>query len=126
MSLENSRYVKEEVAEVRWFGAVPARTAATDREVPAGFGRFPHPGNPGITDQPGSSRESGRREVSVARATALHPRPLTGKTVGDGEEESGYVNHVGGSDEVKRSLLSGHTEVQPWSPHGGELLLKGT
>ena len=114
------------IAEFRCFGAVPARTAAADRDVDDGFGRFLHRGNAGITDQPGSSRESGRREVSVARATALHPRPLTGKTVGDGEEESGYVNHVGGSDEVKRSLLSGHTEVQPWSPHGGELLLKWT
>lgn len=46
------------IAEVRYFGAVPARTTATDRELQRGFGRFLYPGNPEITVQPVSSCES--------------------------------------------------------------------
>ena len=47
------------ITEVHCFGAVPAKTAVTDHKVQQGFGQFLHPGNPEITEQPGSSRESG-------------------------------------------------------------------
>ena len=75
------------IAKVRCFRAVPARTAAIDCEVQGGFSRFLYPGNLKITEQPSSSRESGTCEVGVARETALHPRPLPRKSLGDGEEE---------------------------------------
>ena len=46
------------IAEVSCFGAVPATIAVTDYEVQGGFGRFLLPGNPKITEKPGSSHES--------------------------------------------------------------------
>ena len=47
------------IAEVSCLVAVPARTTATDHEVQGGFSRFLYPGNPEITEQSGSSSESG-------------------------------------------------------------------
>ena len=46
-----------DIAEVSCFGAVPARTTATDREVQGGFGQFLYPGNPEITAAWQLSRE---------------------------------------------------------------------
>jgi len=51
------------ISEVSCFRAIPARATVTDREVQGGAGRFLYPGNPKITEQPGSSPESSRCEV---------------------------------------------------------------
>ena len=48
-----------DIAEVSCFGAVPARTAETGRKVQGRLGRFLHTGNPEVTEQSYSSRESG-------------------------------------------------------------------
>ena len=45
-------------------------------------------------------------------------------------ERAGQLCHIGGglalNRSLNKSLLSEDTEVQPWSSHGSELLLKGT
>ena len=64
------------IAEVSCFRAALDQTATTDLEVQRSFSRFLHPGNPKITEQPGSSRESGWRGVGVAWAMVLHSHPL--------------------------------------------------
>jgi len=83
------------ITEVSCFRVVPARTAVTNREVQGSFSWFLYPGNPKITEQPGSSRKSGRREGGIARAMALHLCPLPRKSLGDEEEELACEKHLG-------------------------------
>ena len=98
------------IAEVRCFGAVPARTAATDREV-RGFSLGP------LTQDPRDNRAAGqlwrerltRRGRRQGNGSASAPPPrrslwegsLASLPTTDGEEESGCEDQAGCFSEEK-------------------------
>jgi len=56
---ENTFTGKPLIDDIHRFGAFAARTTATDCKVQGAFSQFFYSGNPEVTEQPGSSRESG-------------------------------------------------------------------
>jgi len=90
------------IAEVSCFGAVPARTTATDREVQGGVRSVPSFKEPRGNR---AARQALERADDVAWALpgqrlCIHTL-LPRESLRDGEEESGCVNHVGCSNALK-------------------------
>jgi len=61
------------MADVSSFGAILARTTATDCEVQGGLVGSSTPGNPELTQQPGSSREL-THSIQQQQCGSLHSR----------------------------------------------------